>query len=160
MIADTTPNPDPAESQAAAYAAAQRAALIGAATETRIARLTIILGALAAIAATTVWHRRDWATGLAFGAALAWLNFRWLARGLDALAADSAAQAGLQKPQVPVVTYFLAAFRYVLIALGVYVIFKVLSVPLVSLLLGLCALGAATIAASIYEIAKPLDQRP
>jgi hypothetical protein len=153
MTANSNLSPDPTEPQSAA----KQAALIGAATETRIAWLTIIFGAIAAIAAT-VWHRRDWATGLAFGAALAWLNFRWLARGLDALAADSTAQTGLQKPQVPVVTYFLAAFRYVLIALGVYVIFKVLSVPLVSLLLGLCALGAATIAASIYEIAKPLDQ--
>lgn len=154
MTPDPTPNP--ADSQAVA----NQSALIGAATETRIAWLTIIFGALAAIAASTVYHRRDWATGLAFGAALAWLNFRWLARGLDALVVDSTAQSALQKPQVPVVTYFLAAFRYVLIALGVYVIFKVLSVPLVSLLLGLCALGAATIAASIYEIAKPLDQRP
>ena len=154
MTPDPTPNP--ADSQAVA----KQSALIGAATETRIAWLTIIFGALAAIAASTVYHRRDWAAGLAFGAALAWLNFRWLARGLDALVVDSTAQSALQKPQVPVVTYFLAAFRYVLIALGVYVIFKVLSVPLVSLLLGLCALGAATIAASIYEIAKPLDQRP
>ncbi|MGC1902567.1 MAG: ATP synthase subunit I [Candidatus Acidiferrum sp.] len=155
MTANSNRSPDPTEPQSAA----KQAALIGAATETRIAWLTIIFGAIAAIAAATVWHRRDWATGLAFGATLAWLNFRWLARGLDALAADSTAQTGLQKPQVPVVTYFLAAFRYVLIALGVYVIFKVLSVPLVSLLLGLCALGAATIAASIYEIGKPLDQR-
>ncbi len=154
MTPDPTPNP--ADSQAVA----NQSALIGAATETRIAWLTIIFGALAAIAASTVYHRRDWATGLAFGAALAWLNFRWLAQGLDALVVDSTAQAGFPKPQVPVVTYFLAAFRYVLIALGVYVIFKVLSVPLVSLLLGLCALGAATFAASIYEIAKPLDQRP
>ena len=156
MNADSTSNPnsnppDPAES----LAVAQQAALLGAATETRIAWLTIIFGAMAAVVATTIYHRRDWATGMAFGAALAWLNFRWLARGLDALVVDSTAQTGLQKPQVPVVTYFLAAFRYILIALGVYVIFKVLSVPLVSLLLGLCALGAATIAASIYEIAKP-----
>ena|ERR1700760_346075 len=161
---DSTPQPSeyssPALSAAESHAIARQTALIGAATETRIAWLTIVFGALAAIAAAAYWHRREWATGLAFGAALAWLNFRWLARGLDALAADSAAQTGMQKPQVPVVTYFLAAFRYALIALGVYVIFKVLSVPLVSLLLGLCALGAATIAASIYEIAKPLKARP
>jgi len=38
-------------------------------------------------------------------------------------------------------------FRYVLLALGVYAIFVYLHVPLVSIGLGLCALGAATIAA-------------
>ena len=65
----------------------------------------------------------------------------------------STAQTGAPKPQVPLGTYFLALFRYALIALIVYVIFKVLNVPLVSMMLGLCALGAAAIAASVYEIA-------
>lgn len=115
---------------------------------------------LTAAAITGLAYRRDWAIGIAAGSALAWLNFRWLAQGLDALVADSTAQAGFPKPQVSVVTYFLAAFRYALIALCVYGIFKFLSIPLVSLLLGLCSLGAATIAASIYEIAKPLKTRP
>ncbi len=115
---------------------------------------------LGAAAITGLSHHRDWAIGIAAGSALAWLNFRWLAQGLDALVVDSTAQAGFPKPQVSVVTYFLAAFRYILIALCVYGIFKFLSIPLVSLLLGLCSLGAATIAASIYEIAKPLKTRP
>jgi len=47
------------------------------------------------------------------------------------------------------------AFRYVLLALGVYAIFVYLHVPLVSIGLGLCALGAATIAASVWEVLKP-----
>ena len=47
-------------------------------------------------------------------------------------------------------------FRYALIALCVYVIFEYLKVPLVSMLAGLCALGAATLAASLYEILHPL----
>ena len=135
------------------------AQLLGEETERRIARLTLGIGFLAA-AITGLACRRDWAIGIAAGSALAWLNFRWLAQGLDALVADSTAQAGFPKPQVSVVTYFLAAFRYALIALCVYGIFKFLSIPLVSLLLGLCSLGAATIAASIYEIAKPLKTRP
>jgi len=49
------------------------------------------------------------------------------------------------------------AFRYGLIALAVYVIFIYLRVPLVSMVVGLCALGAATIAASVYEIWHPLE---
>jgi len=44
-----------------------------------------------------------------------------------------------------------------LIALSVYVIFKFLKVPLLSMVLGLCALGAATIAASVYEILRPSE---
>jgi hypothetical protein len=37
----------------------------------------------------------------------------------------------------------------------VYVIFEVLKVPLASMVVGLCALGAATITASVYEILRP-----
>jgi len=57
---------------------------------------------------------------------------------------------------VPLGTYFAAAFRYALIGLTVYVIFKTLNVPLVSMIVGLCALGAATIAASVYEVWHPV----
>lgn len=127
---------------------------VGALTEKRIGWLTPLIGVLGALIALFLGGRA-WAGGVIIGAALAWLNFRWLARGLDALVAASAAQADTPKPQVPVHTYFLAMFRYALIALAVYVIFKFLSVPLVSMILGLCALGAAAIAASVYEIVRP-----
>jgi ATP synthase I chain len=110
-----------------------------------------VVGALVAL----LWRAKPWAAGIVIGAALAWLNFRWLGRGLDALVAASTAQADAPKPQVPVSTYFLAMFRYALIALAVYVIFKFLNVPLVSMILGLCALGAAAIAASVYEVLQP-----
>jgi hypothetical protein len=124
---------------------------IGVATEHRIAWLTLLMGGLAAIAAL-ILHRPLFAAGLTIGTVLAWLNFRWLARGLDALVAQSTAQSGVEKPRVPISTYFFAVFRYTLIALAVCVIFKFLYVPLVSMILGLCALGAAAIAASVYEV--------
>jgi len=124
---------------------------IGAATEHRIAWLTLLIGGLAAIAAL-ILHRPLFAAGLTIGTILAWLNFRWLARGLDALVAQSTAQSSAEKPRVPISTYFFAVFRYTLIALAVCVIFKFLYVPLVSMILGLCALGAAAIAASVYEV--------
>jgi hypothetical protein len=38
----------------------------------------------------------------------------------------------------------------------VYVIFKLLSIPLVSMVLGLLALGAAAVAASVYEVWHPI----
>jgi hypothetical protein len=123
-------------------------------TEQRIAWLTLAIG-LAAGATAALTHHWPWASGLMIGAALAWLNFRWLRRGLDALVDASTAQAGAAQPRVPVGTYFRALFRYALIAFSVYVIFKVLRVPLTSMVIGLCALAAAAIAASVYEIWHP-----
>ena len=74
---------------------------------------------------------------------------------MDALAAASRAQAGLPRPRVPAGAYLRALFRYALIALLVYVIFEFLKVPLASMVVGLCALGPAAIAASLYEVAHP-----
>jgi hypothetical protein len=71
---------------------------------------------------------------------------------MDALVTASAEQAGAAKPRVPLGTYFAALFRYGLIALSVYVIFKFLRVPLASMVVGMCALAAAAIAASVQEL--------
>jgi small-conductance mechanosensitive channel len=76
---------------------------------------------------------------------------------LDSLVLASTAQAGREKPLVPLSSYFLALFRYALIGLTVYVIFIYLHVPLASMVVGLCALGAAAIAASVYEILRPVE---
>lgn len=128
----------------------------GTRTERRIAWLTLIIGAVAVLVAG-ILYSWSWAAGLMIGTALAWLNFRWLRKGMDALVAASSAQSGAEKPRVPLGAYFRAVFRYALIALVVYVSFKFLQVPLVSMILGLCALGAAAVAASLYEIARPGD---
>ena len=129
---------------------ADHRSLAGLETERRIAWLTLVFGVVASAAAFA--GSRLWAAGLLIGAVLAWLNFRWLRRGLDALVAASAAQAGVAKPRVPLGTYFAAVFRYGLIALLVYVIFKILKVPLASMVVGMCALAAAAIAESVYEL--------
>jgi ATP synthase I chain len=123
----------------------------GAATERRISWLTLVLGFTAA-AAASILRNPPWAAGVAIGTIFAWLNFRWLRRGLDALVVASTAQAGAEKPRVPLGTYFRMLFRYGLIALGVYVSFRYLKVPLLSMVVGLCALGAAAIVAGVYEI--------
>ncbi len=128
----------------------------GAVTERRISWLTLLIGLVAGLLVALLSDRL-WGAGLGIGAALAWLNFRWLRRGLDALVSVSTAQAGKEKPVVPMASYSGMLFRYGLIALAVYVIFIYLKVPLVSMVVGLCALGAATIAASVYEILHPSD---
>jgi small-conductance mechanosensitive channel len=126
-------------------------------TEQRISWLTLALG-LAAAAVVAIFRKYLWAFGLAIGTGLAWLNFRLLRRGLDALLVASTAQSDTQKPQVPLASYAAAALRYGLIAGLVYAIFVLLKVPLLSMIVGLCALGAAAIAASVYEISRPADQ--
>ena len=129
----------------------------GVATERRIAWLTLVIGVIAACV-TGISYRWLWGAGLLIGSVLAWLNFRWLARGMDALVTASAAQEGAAETHVPVGTYFRALFRYGLIATSVYVIFKVLGIPLASMVLGLFALGAAAVAASVYEVWHPIEK--
>ena len=125
--------------------------IAGSRTEIRIGWLTLTLGAAAVLAAAALGDRK-WASGLAVGAVLGWLNFRWLGRGLDALVLASTAQHGQEKPLVPWWNYVLAVLRYALIGLTVYVIFKYRNIPLASMILGMCALAAAAIAASVWEI--------
>ena len=125
-------------------------------SEKWISQLTLVIGALAALP-VGYFHGWRWGAGIFTGAVLAWLNFRWLQRGLDALAASATAQATQTKVVVPFGSYFWAAFRYLLIGVIVYVIFKLLNVPLLSMILGLCALGAATFAVSVHEILHSPD---
>jgi hypothetical protein len=134
----------------------------------RIAWLTLGIGFGAALAAAFL-HHSDWAKGIVCGTVLGWLNFRWLKRGISAMiqsvSVSTAAKPASQPSEVidnrqdtrasAMPTYLLLTFRYVLLGLGVYVIFIYLHVPLVSIGLGLCALGAATIAASVWEVLKP-----
>jgi small-conductance mechanosensitive channel len=128
----------------------------GRVTERRIAWLTLALGFTAGAMVALVGHAK-WGVGLVIGTAFAWLNYRWLRRGINTFVLASKAQAGSEKPRVPIGTYFLVLFRYGLIAFAVYVIFEYLNVPLLSMITGLCALAVAAIAASVYEILRPAD---
>ncbi len=125
-------------------------------SESRISLLTLLLGILAGLPAGYFRGWR-WGLGIFIGAILAWVNFRWLKQGVDALAGAATAQADQPKAKVLILTYFKAMFRYGLIALCVYVIFKYLSVPVLSMIFGLCALGAATITVSVHELLQSPD---
>jgi small-conductance mechanosensitive channel len=125
-------------------------------TESWIAHLTLILGAAAGVIVALRYGWR-WGSGLMIGAGLAWLNFRWLKQGLDALTQAIASQGMRSKGEVPIGAYFGAVFRYILIAMMVYIIFRYLNVPILSMVLGLCALGAATLAVSVHEILRPQE---
>jgi small-conductance mechanosensitive channel len=125
-------------------------------SESRISILTLILGAAAALP-VAYFHSWRWGAGIFIGAVLAWFNFRWLKQGVDTLTEAATAQAGQPQPRIPILTYFKALFRYGLIAMAVYVIFAYLNVPVLSMVFGLCALGAATMVVSVHGILHPLD---
>ena len=124
-------------------------------TVRRITYLTPTFGVAAGLVAA-VLHRWDWTEGLLFGCALGWLNFRWLRRGLEAFTSAMAAPPGEGKPRTSAGIYLAATFRYALIGLAVYVIFAYLHVPLVSIVSGLCALAAAIIVASVWEVLQSI----
>lgn len=90
--------------------------------------------------------------GVAMGTLLAWLNYRWLDQGLGALVTAALAQQGRPQPRVPLSVYLKFGGRYLLIGLAVYVIVFYFAVPLLPILLGLLALGAAAMAEGLYEV--------
>ncbi|HEX4545234.1 MAG TPA: ATP synthase subunit I [Candidatus Acidoferrum sp.] len=122
----------------------------------RIAYLIPVFGAAGGLLAALT-HKFDWAEGLIAGSALAWLNFRWLKRGLEVFTSSAGGQVGPERPPGRGATFLAAIFRYALIGFAVYVIFNYLHVPLVSIVLGLCAFAAATITASVWEIVQAID---
>jgi small-conductance mechanosensitive channel len=124
--------------------------------EQLISGTTLAIGLLAAIV-VGFFQGALWFAGVTIGAVFAWLNLRWLKQGVAALAAAATSQSSQQQVQIPVRSYFFAMFRYALIAVAVYVIFKYLKVPILSMIVGLFALGAATLVACLYEILRPVD---
>lgn len=94
-----------------------------AAAERRIEYLTIAIGAGAAVFAAAFW-RPVAGAGVAIGAFLSWINFRWMRRGIETLARVSVAQQGAEKPRVPGGIYLRMIGRYALLILAAYVILR------------------------------------
>jgi hypothetical protein len=118
--------------------------------ERRIVRLTLVLGFLAAIP-VAVWYSWRVGAGVFIGAVLAWINARWLQQALDVLTKLSIAQAGAPKPRISASVYVKFVARYVLMGIVIYIMMTYFAVPVVSLLSGLLALGAAAMAEFLYE---------
>lgn len=119
----------------------------------RVSLLIPLFGLCAGIVAGLL-RQWDWAEGLFLGSGLAWLNFHWMKRGIWAFTIAAAAESNAEKRHASGATYFAAVFRYALIGLALYVIFRFLHVSLVSLAVGLCAFAAAIITATVWEIAQ------
>lgn len=120
----------------------------------RIGVTTLILGAIAAL---YMLCSRGWraALALAIGAALAWINFRWLKGGVAAISASipvapapDGASAPLPRSRTAAFVKFIA--RFALLAGIVYVILSRSLLPAIPLLAGLFATAAAAVVQMIF----------
>ncbi len=113
----------------------------------RIGRFMLVL---AAGAVPLVWLGYGWSFAAAFvaGCAIGGINFYWLKRTVSALA-DRATQSGHTEKGRGVLLRFL--MRYVLIALGVYVIFHSSAFIVYGLLTGLFLPVGAIVCEAAYE---------
>jgi ATP synthase I chain len=114
----------------------------------RIPRFMIVLSLLFTAVA---WLRFGWrmALGFACGSAIAYLNFCWLERVVAALA-DRVTSTGQPPSGRGVVARFL--FRYLLLALGGYVIFSFSPASLYGLLAGWFLPVAGIACEAVYEL--------
>jgi hypothetical protein len=92
--------------------------------------------------------------GVAIGTLLAWLNYRWLKVGVDALMVSATGGGGPASARVPASTYVKFAGRYVLIGMIVCASVSVLKIPVLGMIYGLLALGAAAFIEGIYEVIR------
>jgi hypothetical protein len=122
-----------------------------AAAERRIEYLTLAIGAITTIAAAIIWGWRV-SAGVASGAALSWINYRWLKQGVATLARLSTAQAGAEKARVPPSVYLKFLGRYALLIAAAYAILRGFKLPAASLLAGFFAVIAAVIVELIGQL--------
>ena len=122
-----------------------------AASERRIEYLTLAVGAVATIAATAIWSWRS-SAAVAAGAALSWVNYRWLKQGVATLARLSTAQAGSEKARVPPSVYLKFLGRYALLIAAAYAILRGFKLPAAGLLAGFFAVIAAVLVELIGQL--------
>jgi hypothetical protein len=121
------------------------------AAEHRIEWMTLAFGLAGALFVLARWGWRPGA-GVALGAALAWLNFRWLKQGVNALVMISTAQANSGNARVPMSVYAKFFGRFALLLAVVYVILSRSLLPVAAVLGGLFAVVAAVMIELMWEL--------
>jgi hypothetical protein len=122
-----------------------------AAAERRIEYFTLAIGAIGALVAAVSWSRKA-GLSVAAGAALSWLNYRWMKQGIAALARLSTAQESAEKARVPSSVYVKFLGRYALLIVVAYVILRGFSLPAASFIVGLFAVVAAALAEMVGQL--------
>lgn len=132
-----------------------------------IARISVTTVILALAASIYLLIARGWRSALALliGAALAWVNFRWLKSGVTAIsvpAADvtsgAAIEAGVSAPapKVPVAAFAKFIGRFALLLGMVYVILSRSLLPATPLFAGLFTTVAAALVQMIFLLGAGL----
>ncbi len=114
-------------------------------------RIGYFMAALALLLAAVAWWRFGLrpTVGFGFGCGIAYLNFHWLKRVIAGFV-DRATGAATSQSGTGIVFRFL--LRYILMALGAYVILTVSPASLNGLLAGLFLPVAAIICEALYEL--------
>ena len=107
----------------------------------RIFRVTLAIAAAGTMAALA-WRGWRVGAGFALGAAISWINFRWLKHAVDSLSGKRA------RPRLAV----LAGFRYLLLGGAAYAILRYSSISLRATLAGLFVSVTAVIAEIFFEV--------
>jgi hypothetical protein len=105
-------------------------------------RNVIFAFAVGGIAVVFAWRGLAWAAGFALGAAVSWLNFRWLKQIVDLLGSDRAKRRTAVK----------FGARYLLLGAGAYVILKYSFISHPAALAGLFVSVAAVIVEILYQL--------
>jgi small-conductance mechanosensitive channel len=116
-----------------------------------LSRIRRFMAALAPLLAAVAWWKFGLrpTVGFAFGCVIAYVNFYWLKRVITGFADRATGSAGSQSGQGIVFRFVL---RYVLMALGAYVILTVSPASLNGLLAGLFLPVAAIACEAFYEL--------
>jgi hypothetical protein len=107
----------------------------------RIFRVTLVIAGAGTLAALA-WRGWRVGAGFALGAAISWINFRWLKHAVDSLSGKRA------RPRLAV----LAGFRYLLLGGAAYAILRYSSISLRATLAGLFVSVTAVIAEIFFEV--------
>ena len=107
----------------------------------RIFRVTLAI-AVAGTMAALAWRGWRVGGGFALGAAISWINFRWLKHAVDALGGKRA------RPRLAL----LAGFRYLLLGGAAYVILRFSSISLGATLAGLFVSVTAVVVEIFFEV--------
>jgi hypothetical protein len=123
----------------------------------RVEYWTLALGAVGALAAGLHWGWRA-AGGVAVGALLSWLNYRWLKQGVISLTTVSVEQAGAEEVRIPKRVYVKFFGRFVLLLAVVCVILWRFDWLAVAVLGGSLAVVAGVLAAMIAHLLRSMRQ--
>jgi hypothetical protein len=110
--------------------------------EQRISKGIFVISAIGVVAA---WLWRGWpsAAGFALGAAVSWLNYRWLKQVVDVLASRRPTRKRIA---------LVAGLRYLLLGGGAYAILHYSPVSVGAALTGLFAAVAAVIVEMLFQL--------